>query len=151
MSSIRERVASAFRQARLDKDGPTKNIIGMLKTDVLKELKSGKVDEENDELWLRVISAYAKKLKKGIEQFEALGERGAELLGEAQFELTFCEQYLPIKLDEAATRAIVVNLIAQNGITDIKQMGKLMGAVMKSHKNEVDASIVQRVARELLA
>jgi uncharacterized protein YqeY len=151
MSSIRERIDAAFKQARLDKDLPTKNVIGMLKTDVLKQLKSGKVTEETDALWIQITGAYAKKLKKSIEQFETLGERGAQLLSEAQFELGFCEQFLPKKMDEAATRSLVESIIEENGIADIKQMGRLMGAVMKSHKDDVDAGLVQRIARELLS
>ena len=149
--SIREGVDAAFKKARLDRDTATKNVIGMLKTKVLNELKSGKGAEENDELWLKVLSSYAKQLKKSIEQFETLGERGVEPLAEAKFELAFCEQFLPTKLDEAATRTLVEGIIREHGIADMKQMGKLMGLVMKSHRDEVDAGLVQKVARELLS
>jgi uncharacterized protein YqeY len=149
--SIREGVQAAFKQARLERDTPTKNVIGMLKTKVLNELKAGKGAEETDELWLKVLGSYAKQLKKSIEQFETLGERGAEPLAEAQFELAFCERFLPKKLDEAATRTLVEGIISENGISDMKQMGQLMGLVMKNHKDEVDAGIVNRIARELLS
>ena len=149
--SIQEGVAAAFKKARLDRDTATKNVIGMLKTKVLNEVKAGKGAQENEELWLSVLSSYAKQLKKSIEQFKELGERGAEPLAEAQFELAFCEQFLPTKLDEDATRTLVQGIISENGIADMKQMGKLMGLVMKSHRDDVDAGIVNRVARELLS
>ena len=40
--------------------------------------------------------------------------------------------------------------IAALGITDAKQVGRLMGDVMKSHKGQVEAADVKRIAEELL-
>lgn len=151
MSEIRTQIDDALKAARRDRDEATKNVIGMVKNKVLMELKSKKGVEETDELWLKVLASYAKQLRKSIEQFKEVGERGEEALAEAQFELTFCEQFLPKKLDEAETRTLVQGIIDAQGIDDPKQMGRLMGAVMKQHRDEVDAGIVQKVARELLA
>jgi Asp-tRNA(Asn)/Glu-tRNA(Gln) amidotransferase B subunit len=36
------------------------------------------------------------------------------------------------------------------GITDARQVGRLVGDVMKSHKGQVEAADVKRVAEELL-
>ena len=36
------------------------------------------------------------------------------------------------------------------GITDIKQVGKLLGDIMKTHKGQVEASDVKRLAEEML-
>ncbi len=80
MSSIREQIDQAFRTARLERDEKTKIVIGMLKTKVLNEVKAKGDAEENDEMWLRCIAAYAKQLKKAMAQFEELGDRGAESL-----------------------------------------------------------------------
>lgn len=149
--SISEQIQSAFKQARLDKDEPTKNVIGMLKSKLTTELKSGKGLEENDELWLKVLGAYAKEVRKSIASYEEVGERGAEALADAQFELKFCEQFLPKKLDEAATEALVTRIASENGITSPKQMGQLMGLIMKSHKSEVDGALVRKAAQKILA
>jgi Asp-tRNA(Asn)/Glu-tRNA(Gln) amidotransferase B subunit len=35
-------------------------------------------------------------------------------------------------------------------ITDAKQVGRLVGDVMKSHKGQVDAADVKRIAEQLL-
>jgi uncharacterized protein YqeY len=151
MSTIREQIDAVFKQARRDRDEPTKNVIGMLKAKVLNELKSKKGGDETDELWLRTLGSYAKQLRKSIAQFEELGERGAEALSEAQFELDFCERFLPTKLDEAATEALVRRIAAEADITDKKMMGKLMGMVMKAHRDEVDPGVVKRVAAQVLS
>ena len=149
--TVREQIEAKLRQARLAKDEPTKNVIGMLKSKVLLELKSGSGVEESDALWLATIASYVKQLKKTIAEFEKLGDRAKEQLDEARFELGFCEQFLPKKLDEAGTEKIVREVAAANNITDPKQVGKLVGQVMKSHKDDIDADLLKQVAARVLA
>jgi hypothetical protein len=148
--SIAEQIQAAFKRARLDKDEPTKNVIGMLKSKLMLELKSGKGLVENDELWLKVLAAYAKEVQKAIESFEEVGERGVEALAAARFELEFCRRFLPTKLDEVQTEALIRRLAGENGIDSAKQMGQLMGIVMKQHKDEVDGALVRQVAQRVL-
>ncbi|TPV95232.1 MAG: hypothetical protein B7733_11075 [Myxococcales bacterium FL481] len=151
MSTIREQIDARLRQARLDRDEPTKTVIGMLKAKALVALKDGSGREEDDALWQSTLSAYAKELKKSMAAYAELGERGAEPIAAAQFELDFCQQYMPKKLDEAETEALVRKVAADNGITDTKGMGRLMGAVMKTHRDQVDADLVKAAAARVLA
>jgi uncharacterized protein YqeY len=148
---IKTQIDAAFRKARLERDEPTKLVIGMLKSKVLLELKSGSGAVENDELWLRVVAAYAKQVRKTIGELEPLGAQAAEALAEARFELEFCERFLPKKLDAAATEDLVRKLAADNGITDKKQMGKLMGLIMKNHKDDVDGDLARAAAESVLS
>jgi hypothetical protein len=148
---IKAQIDKAFRKARLERDEPTKTVIGMLKSKVLLELKSGSGVEENDELWLKTIAAYAKQARKTIEELEKLGPQAADALAEARFELAFCDTYLPSKLDAAATEALVRKLAADNNITDKKQMGRLMGLIMKNHKDEVDGDLARQAAEAVLS
>lgn len=149
--SIREDIEARLRQARKDRDERTKNLINMLKNKVLTELKSGSGAVETDELWLAVITNYAKQVTKAIPEFEKAGERGAEALDEARFELAYCQQFLPTKLDEAATEALIRKLVADHGIDSPKQMGKLMGLLMKDHKDQLDGTIAKTVAQRVLS
>ena len=149
--SIREDIEARLRQARKDRDERTKNLINMLKNKVLTELKSGTGVVESDELWLAVITNYAKQVAKAIPEFEKAGERGVEALDEARFELAYCQQFLPTKLDEAGTEALVRKLVAEHGIEGHKQMGKLMGLLMKDHKDQIDGAIAKTVAQRVLA
>lgn len=150
-STIRAQIEAILRQARRDRDEPTKSVIGMLKNKVLTRLKDGSHAVEDDALWLDSITSYAKEVQKAIQKFEEIGEQGAQLLGEAQFELTFCQRFLPTKLDEAATEALVRAIAAEAKISDPKQIGRLIGAVMKGHRDEVDAALVRAAAEKVLA
>ena len=149
--SVRDQIMEKFKQARRERDDATKNVIAMLRTKVQNILKSGAGRDEDDALWTEVIAAYAKQLKKTIVELEKAGERAGEALQEAQFELGFCEQFLPKKLDEAATEALVRDVIAKVGVTGPKEMGKLMGALMKDHKDEIDGGLARQLASKILA
>jgi uncharacterized protein YqeY len=149
--AIKDEIESRQRQARRDRDERTLNVIGLLKNKVLLELKSGSGATEDDTLWRQVLESYAKGVKKAMPEFEKAGERGVEALDEARFELEFCESFLPKKLDEAATEALVRKLAGEHGITKKAEIGKLMGVLMKGHKDEIDGAIARTVAQRVLA
>ena len=151
MASLREQIDAAFRKARLDRDEPTKNVISMLKNKVLTELKSGSGAEETDELWLKTIAAYAKQVQKAIPELQKAGERGADAVAEARFELEFCQQFLPKKLDEAATEQLIRDLAAEHGLSAPSDMGKLMGLLMRQHRDQVDGALARTLAQRVLA
>ena len=150
-SGIKAQIEKAFRKARLERDEPTKIVISMIKNKVLMELKSGSGAEDNDELWLTNVAAYAKQVRKTIAELEGLGDKASEALAEARFELEFCQQYLPTKLDAEATEALVRKLAEDNGITSIKQMGRLMGLVMKNHRDEIEGDLARKAAEKVLS
>ena len=54
-------------------------------------------------------------------------------------------------LDEAALRALVRERLGALGITDAKQIGRLLGDLMKTHKGQIEAADVKRIAEELLS
>jgi len=74
------------------------------------------------------------------------------LLTQAEkFELSLIQTYLPSTADEATTRGWVEEAIAAIGATKPGDVGKVMGAVMKGHRSEVDGALVKKVAAELLS
>jgi uncharacterized protein YqeY len=148
---IKEQIEAKLREARIARDERARNVIGMLKSKVMVELKSGSGATETDELWLDNIRSYAKQLRKALPEYEKAGERGIPLLEEAKFEIEFCEQFLPRKLDEAATEAIVREVAATHGISGPKMIGKLLGLVLKDHKDALDGDLLRQVAQRVLA
>ena len=125
-------------------------VIGMLRSKILLERKSGSNREENDELWLEILHGYTKQLRKTIAEYEKLGGAGASHIAESNFDLEFCSRFLPSKLDEAQTRALVEKLAAENSLTDIKALGRLMGLLMKNHRDEIDGDLARQFASEVL-
>ena len=149
--ALEERLDERLKQAMKEKDTPTADVVRMLKTRVSERRTakgfSGQVD---DALVLDVISAYRKQLQKALVEFEKVGERGAAHAAQLRFEVEFCERYLPKGLDDAALRALVRERLGALGVSDAKQVGRLVGDVMKTHKGQVEPADVKRIAEELL-
>lgn len=140
-----------LKQAMKDKDPKTSDVVRMIKTKIMERRTArGFTGVVDDALIVDVIAAYRKQLQKAVEEFEKVGEKGAEQAAQLRFEVGFCERFLPKGLDAAALRALVQERMAALGITDAKQTGKLIGDIMKTHKGQVEAGDVKRVAEELL-
>jgi len=150
--TLEQALDGTLKQAMKDKDGRTADVVRMLKTR-LQERRTAKgfAGVVDDALVLDVIGAYRKQLQKAIAEYDKIGERGAAQAATLRFELEFCERYLPKGMDEAAVRALVKERLAALGITDAKQAGRLVGDIMKTHKGQVEAGEVKRIAEELLA
>lgn len=97
-----------------------------------------------------VIDAYSRSLRKALGEFAAGGLTSGPMVDKYTFEIAFLAQYLPQKLDEAATRELVQKTMADQGLSGPSAVGRLMGAIMKGHKDEVDSALVKRIAEELL-
>ena len=149
--SLEQELTNRLTQAIKGKDPRTADVVRMLKTRLQERRTakdfSGQID---DALVLDVISAYRKQLQKAIAEYDKLGERGAAQAAQLRFEQEFCEGYLPKGIDEAAVRGLVKERLATLGIADTKQIGRLIGDIMKTHKGQVEAGDIKRIAEELL-
>ena len=149
--ALEQALTDTLTQAIKAKDARTADVVRMIKTKIQeRRTAKGSSGQVDDALVLDVIGAYRKQLQKAVAEFDKVGERGAAQAAVLRFEIEFCERYLPKTMDEVAVRALVRERIATLGIADPKQAGRLVGDIMKTHKGQVDAGDVKRVAEELL-
>ena len=148
---LEQQLTERLTRAIKTQDARTANVVSMVKTRLQERRTakgfSGTVD---DALVVDVIGAYRKQLQKAVAEYEKVGERGAAQIAQLAFEIEFCEGYLPKGLDDDALRVLVRERLDALGIRDAKQVGRLVGDVMKTHKGQVDAAAVKRIAEELL-
>ena len=148
---LEQALNDTLKQAMKERDAATADVVRMIKTRLMERRTakgfSGAVD---DALVLDVIGAYRKQLQKALVEFEKVGERGASQAAQLRSELEFCARYLPRGLDDATLRALVQDRLTALGIGDPKQVGRLVGDIMKTHKGQVEATDVKRIAEELL-
>ncbi|HEV8584505.1 MAG TPA: GatB/YqeY domain-containing protein [Methylomirabilota bacterium] len=149
--ALEQQLNEALTNAIRGKDQRSADVLRMLKSRLQERRTargfSGTVD---DALVLDVIGAYRKQLQKALGEYEKLGERGAAQAAQLRLEIEFCERWLPKGLEAGALRALVQERLQALGITDAKQIGRLVGDVMKTHKGQVDAADVKKIAEELL-
>jgi uncharacterized protein len=149
--SLEQTLTDTLTQAIRAKDTRTADVVRMLKSRLTERRTSkGFAGQVDDALVLDVIGAYRKSLQKALPDYEKAGERGQAQAAQLRFEIEFCERFLPRGLDDAALRALVRERLGALGITDAKQVGRVVGDVMKTHKGQVEAADVKRIAEELL-
>jgi uncharacterized protein YqeY len=148
---LEQELNDTLKQAIKDRDTRTSDVVRMIKTRIQERRTARDFRGEVDDALVRdVIGAYRKQLQKAIPEYEKAGERGAAQVAQLRFEIDFCARFLPRGLDEDALRALVQERLRALGVDDLKQVGRLVGDVMKTHKGQVEAADVKRVAEDLL-
>ncbi len=148
--TIEEQLVAAQTAAMKDGDRATLSVIRQIRSEVsVARSAPGFTGEVDDELFLSTISTYVKRMGKSKVEYEALGDRGREQAEKLAFEIDYLSTYLPTKLDEPATKALVDQAIEEIGATDPKMTGQVIGKVMKSGE-DVDGALVARLVKEQL-
>jgi hypothetical protein len=103
----------------------------------------------SDETCVAILRRLEKQRQESIEAFDA-GKR-PELAARERADLAVVREFLPSLADEAKTRAWVGEAIAATGAAKPADVGRVMGALMKAHKGDVDGNLARRIAAELLS
>jgi uncharacterized protein len=150
--SIETQIGDLLKEAMRAKDQRTKDVIAMIKTKQMeRRTAAGFKGTLDDTLWIDVIGAYQKQLRKAREEYAALGDKGAETLPQLDFEIAFCARFLPQLAGEAEVRAAVKEALSRQPAPDPKQSGRVMGEIMKTNKGKFDPAMVKRIVEEELA
>jgi uncharacterized protein YqeY len=148
---LEQELRKILTDAMKAKDLRTADAVRMINTKVMeRRTAKGFTGQVDDALIAEVISAYKKSLVKAREEFLAAGERGKSEAEALAWEIDFCDRFLPKGLGPDELRAAVRAAITALGATDVKQVGRVVGEVMKGHKGRVDAAAAKRVAEEEL-
>jgi uncharacterized protein YqeY len=145
-SELRKELTDAMRA----RDKARINVIRQVETEVsVAKAAPGFGGEVDDDLYVRTISSYVKKMDKARQEYEAAGERGRERADQLAFEIDYLSRWLPKTLGEAETRDLVTAAIAELDVDDPKAAGRVIGHVMKT-ADGLDGALVSRLVREEL-
>ena len=144
--SLETQLQDLLKEAMRNKDARTADCVRMIKTKHMeRRTAAGFKGELDDALWVDVITAYQKQLRKAREEYAGLGERGAESLPQLDYEIEVCGRFLPKLAGEDEVRAAAREAIARLAVSDPKQAGKVMGDIMKTNKGKFDPAMVKRL------
>ena len=146
--SIADDVTSQMKAAMKAKEALRLSTLRSMRTVFLNEMKKDGSDSVSDEVCQTLLRKLEKQRKESIEAFTK-GDR-PEMAENERAELAVIQEFLPQLADEAQTRAWVEAAIAQTGAASAKEMGKVMGALMKAHKTEIDGTLARGIVQELL-
>jgi uncharacterized protein YqeY len=114
----------------------------------LLRLKEDGPQTVSDEECVPILRRLEKQRKESIEAFDGAGR--TEQAASERAELEIILGFLPKQADEATVRTWVESAIAESGAKSQKDLGRVMGALMKAHKGEMDGNLARKLATELL-
>lgn len=146
---LHEELGNRQKAAMKAKDEKVLNVIRMIRSRAKKQAVEKNI-ELDDALYLETIQSYVKQMKRAIVEYDEAGESGVEMAASLRFEVTYLLPFLPQLMGEEEVRKLVRDAIAEHGITNPKQAGRVVGLVMKDHKGQVEPAMVKGIAEEEL-
>lgn len=146
--SIVEDVSRQMKDAMKAREKARLTALRGMRAALLNEMKKDNSDDLPDEVSITVLRRLEKQRGESIEAFDNAGH--LEQADAERAELAVIGEFLPQLADEGTTRKIVAAAIASTGASAAGDVGRVMGAVMKQHKGEVDGNLARKLAAELL-
>ena len=147
--SIFEDVSAQMKAAMKARDAERLKALRGIRAGFITAMKEDGADSLSDEACLNVLRRVAKQRRDSIDSYQQAGR--ADLAAEEQAELDVIETFLPALADDAQTRKWVEEAIASTGASSMREMGRVMGQVMKDHKGQVDGNRTREIVQELLS
>ena len=138
-----------FKDAMKAKDEVRKNTISFARA-AIKQYEVDNRQELDDEGIIAILSKQVKMRKDALSDFEKAGR--TDLADDYKAEIEILMSYLPEQMDASKIKEAVQAAADEMGIEkDKKNMGKLMGAVMKKVKGLADGNDVRKAVEEFLS
>jgi hypothetical protein len=146
---IFDEVSKQMTDAMRAKDAPRLAVLRGMRAAFQTEMKREGAETLSDDACVTVLRRLAKQRKESIDAFEKASHADRAAVERAELEVI--ETFLPSLADESQTRSWVEAAIAETGASAPGDVGRVMGAVMKAHKGDVDGLLAKKLAAELLS
>ena len=104
--------------------------------------------ETDDEDIKKLLKKMVKQRAESIDIYKKNNRK--DLLEVEQNEYDILTSFLPKQLSEDETKKICADVISKIGANSLKDMGKVMGELKKTHADEIDFSKAGSMIKELL-
>ncbi len=146
--SLQERIERDFIAAYKSKDTVLVAVLRMLKT----ATKNRQVDLQRSLTDDEVLDLVLKQIKQRQESIDMYSKAGRdELAAKEAAELELLRAYQPQSLSADELTALIETVVAEQGATSIKDMGRVIQAIMNTHKGRVDGKAVSELVRNRLS
>lgn len=146
--TLKEQLLEDMKTAMRDKDTVRKETIQMVRSGVLQVEKDQKVTLD-DEGVITVIAKEVKRRRDVLPDYEKSGR--TELIDGIKAEIDVLLRYLPSQLTEEELEPIVKETIEETGAVSMRDMGKIMAAIMPKIKGRADGRTVNEMIKKILS
>lgn len=148
--NLEQQINNDIKAAMLARESQKLNALRAVKSAILlsKTQKGGnaELDEESE---IKILKQLVKQRQESAETYRA--QNREDLAAEEQYQLDIIQTYLPQMLTLEEVEATLKTIIADNGFSGMKDMGKVMGMATKTFAGKADNKMVSDIVKQLLA
>lgn len=144
---MKDKISGDIKEAMKSRDTSWLSTLRMIMAEIQRKEKEKGIAVDDDAV-VQILQSMARKHKDAIEQFRKGGRD--DLADKEQAELVIVQAYLPEQISEDEIRAEAQNTIAEVGATGPKEMGKVMGVLVKKLAGKADGGTISRMVKEEL-
>lgn len=149
----REEFNSGLKAALKNKDkiamSTIRLILAALKDRDIAARSEGRSEGIDEKEILSMLQSMIKQRKDSIKMYEEAGR--TELAEQEHDEIKVIETFLPQQLSDEEVAAHIEAIIAETGATNIKDMGKVMGALKSRYAGQIDMGKAGGLVKQKLA
>lgn len=146
--NLEETINQDIKQAMLAKDKETLEALRAVKSAILLLKTDSSIQSITPEIEIKTLQKLVKQRKESAEMYKSQGRE--DLCNEELAQLKVIARYLPEQMSADEIKVKLQELIAANGISGIKEMGKLMGLASKAFAGKADNKMVADIVKSLL-
>lgn len=146
--SLKDRLIEDMKSAMKEKDVIRKNAVQMTRAAILQIEKDNKVTLDDQGI-IEVIAKEVKKRRDVLPEYEKSGRQ--DLIDNLNREIEVLMNYLPEQLSEEELEQLVKDAIQEVGATAMKDMGKVMSAIMPKTKGRADGKVINTLVKKYLS
>ncbi len=145
--SLKDKLLQELKTAMKEKDEIRKNAITMVRSAILQAEKDRRVTLDEDGI-IEIIAKEVKKRKDSLPEYEKSCRE--DLIKALNTEIDVLMKYLPEQMTEQELDKVVKETINQVGAESIKDIGKVMSAVLPKVKGRAEGKLVNQAVRKFL-
>lgn len=147
--SLEERINEDIKKAMLAKEKEKLNALRAIKAAILLLKTSGDNVVVTEELELKTLQKLAKQRRDSAELYKT--QNRSDLYQEEIAQLDVINEYLPKLLSESEILDQVKSIALEQNISELKDMGKLIGLSTKAMAGKADNKVISEVVKSFLS
>lgn len=145
--NLKDQIDKDFLDAYKAKNEMIVSVLRMIKSSIKNTEIAQKKELTDDEI-IKVLKKETKQRLDSISQYESASR--PELVEKEKSEIEIIKKYLPAEIDDAELEQIIDTKITDLNASEMKDMGKVIAAVMQEVGGKADGSKVSALVRSKL-
>lgn len=147
--SLLEKIDQDIKQAMLLKDSVGLRGLRAIKSAILLAKTEKGNTELNEDIEIKILQRLVKQRKESAEIYSQ--QNRLDLLAIENEELDVIEKYLPAQLSREDIESKIKEILAQNELSGMKDMGKAMGLANAALAGKADGKTISEIVKTILA